>query len=189
MLGTAGNLSARIGGGTRSNEVDCFWITASGLAKGQLEENDFLRIAVESGEVIESGRPDAQPSAETSIHRSIYVRFPDARACLHVHTVEACLATRNVSPAQNHVLLPALEMVKGLGIWDEAPTASLPLFANHGDVRKISEEIEIRFAQQDPLVPALMVRGHGVTVWGRSIQEATNRLECLEFILSYMARC
>ena len=33
-----------------------------------------------------------------------------------------------------------------------------------------------------------MVRGHGATVWVAGLQQAYNRFECLEFILSYLAR-
>ena len=39
-----------------------------------------------------------------------------------------------------------------------------------------------------PPLSALMVRGHGATVWGAGLQQAYNRFECLEFILSYLAR-
>jgi methylthioribulose-1-phosphate dehydratase len=34
---------------------------------------------------------------------------------------------------------------------------------------------------------ALLVRGHGPTVWGASLQEAYNRFETLEFILRYLS--
>ena len=56
------------------------------------------------------------------------------------------------------------------------------------DVAGIAKEIRKRFAKTPPALTALMVRGHGATVWGRTLQEAYNRFECLEFVLSYMAR-
>jgi methylthioribulose-1-phosphate dehydratase len=33
-----------------------------------------------------------------------------------------------------------------------------------------------------------MIRAHGPTVWGRSLQEAYNRFEILDFLLRYLAR-
>jgi len=62
------------------------------------------------------------------------------------------------------------------------------LFENMLDVTKIAQEIRKRFRQSAPAVSALLVRHHGATVWGRSLQEAYNRFECLEFILGYTAR-
>ena len=46
MVGTAGNLSARISDGS-------FWITASGRHKGQLNSGDFVRVAL-NGTVLEA---------------------------------------------------------------------------------------------------------------------------------------
>src|SRR5580658_7726066 len=98
MAGTAGNLSAR-----DCHDIHTFWITASGLPKGQLDERDFLRLAISNGAVVECGRTDAKPSAEASIHQAIYQLFPQVRACLHVHSVEACLVTIGITP-DTHVL-------------------------------------------------------------------------------------
>ncbi len=180
MSGTAGNLSARDDAG--------FWITASGRPKGRLDVTDFLLVDVADGGVIERASVDGKPSAETAIHRVIYQCFPAARACLHVHTVEACLAAARVAEDARVLPLPALEMIKGLGIWEQHPRVSLPLFENTLDVSKIAGAIAARFEREPPEVPALMVRDHGITVWGGSLQEAYNRVECMEFILSYLAR-
>lgn len=179
MAGTAGNLSAR-------EDDGAFWITASGQPKGRLQETDFLLVSIADGAIIEH-TGNAKPSAETAIHRSLYQCFPEARACLHVHSVDACLAAAS-TPATDSLPLPPLEMLKGLGVWDEHPQASLPLFENFLDVTKIAEAITARFQQSPPQVPALMVRGHGITVWGGNLQEAYNRVEVMEFIMSYLAR-
>ncbi len=181
MPGTAGNLSACSTG-------DRFWITASGLPKGRLQEHDFLEVGVQDGRVYQCPRPDMQPSAETAIHRVVYGSFADARACLHVHTVDATLVSALAPPDQNELKLPALEMLKGLGIWDQSPDATLALFDNLADVGAIAYAIGHRFRECPPRVPALLIRGHGVTVWGGSLQQAYDRLECLEFLLSFMAR-
>ena len=179
MAGTSGNLSAREDDGS-------FWITASGKPKGRLQETDFLLVNIADGTIIEH-TGNAKPSAETAIHRALYQCFPDARACLHVHTVDACLAAAS-APAADLLPLPPLEMLKGLGVWEEQPHVALPLFENHLDVSKIAATITTRFKTTPPPVPALMVRNHGVTVWGSNLQEAYNRAEVMEFIMSYLAR-
>ncbi len=181
MLGTAGNLSARA-------DAEHFWITASGRPKGRLDEKDFLLVRVHDGKVIERARPENQPSAETHIHRAVYELFPQAAACLHGHSVSACLVGMRARRTARGLMLPPLEMLKGLGVHDERLRVELPLFENHLDVAHIAHEVRVRLHKTPPAVSALLVRGHGATVWGRSLQEAYNRFECLEFLLDYAAR-
>jgi len=183
MAGTAGNLSAR------SDENDeCFWITNSGLPKGSLDTDDLILIRSSDGEVQQRLRENARPSAESSIHQAIYTLFPAARACFHVHSVDGCIATERNSHNTTWIRLPPLEMLKGLDIWEEAPRVDLSVFDNHLDVPAIAAEIRQRFSEQPPQIPALMIRNHGVTVWGETLQQAYNRVEIVEFIMSYMAR-
>jgi len=179
MYGTAGNLSAKV-------DQDTFLITASGNPKGQLSTSDFVSINTSSGEQITQSTPN-KPSAETSIHQTIYSLYPDANACFHVHSVAACLATQAYSK-ENCLRLPNLEMIKGFDIWEEEPNIELPLFNNDLDIAKISQEIQQRFSQSKPKLDALMIKNHGVTVWGNSIQQTFNRVEILEFIMSFLSR-
>ncbi|MCR4347816.1 MAG: methylthioribulose 1-phosphate dehydratase [Sulfuricaulis sp.] len=181
MAGTAGNLSVREDDGH-------FWITASGKPKGRLEETDFLLVRVKDGEVVERVGPDNKPSAETSIHRAIYSLFPTARACLHGHIVEAAVAADRAKQGAKGLRLPATEMIKGFDIWQQNPKVDLPLFENHLDVTKIARDIETRFKKLKPAVTAMMIRAHGPTVWGASLQEAYNRFEILEYLLRYQAQ-
>jgi methylthioribulose-1-phosphate dehydratase len=176
MVGTAGNLSARCWDGS-------FWITASGKAKGQLDERDFLRLSV-TGEVLEKPESGLKSSAETSIHQAIYDCFPEAQACYHVHSVEANLVSRFTT--EDQVLLPPLEMLKGFGLWLEEPICWLPVFANHLQVPKIAEEMRDRFQETPPGISACLIRDHGVTVWGNSPQIAFHRVELAEYIFRYM---
>ncbi|MFL6650938.1 MAG: methylthioribulose 1-phosphate dehydratase [Sulfurifustaceae bacterium] len=182
MAGTAGNLSARA-------DAEHFWITASGLPKGRLDEHDFLLVRVADGTVAERSRADQRPSAETAIHAVLYALFPDAQACLHGHTVAACLATERLPRKAVGLALPPIEMIKGFDIWEQRPKVELPIFANHLDVARIAGDVEARLRRTAPKVSALLVRDHGPTVWGRSPQEAYNRFEVLDFLLRYLGRC
>lgn len=182
MVGTAGNLSARMPDGS-------FWITASGCNKGELTPSDFVRMTLDTckGEVClapKQPHPDRRPSAETSIHAAIYGLFPDAQACYHVHSIEANLVSRFVTG--DALPLPPLEMLKGLGVWEENPQVAMPVFANHLEVPRIAGEICDRFKATTPKVPALLIRNHGVTVWASSLEGARNYLEVAEYVFRYM---
>ncbi len=180
MSGTAGNLSAR-----QTN--DAMWITASGKSKGNLTANDLLKLKINNGEVIEHNLTMNSPSAETEIHQAIYQSFSTAKACFHIHSIDACLATR-LHADETHLVLPDLEMIKGFEIWEQSPKVLLPVFRNHLDVSQIAADIRRQFSQLQPDITALMIRDHGITVWGNSIEQTYNRVEILEFLLSFLAR-
>ena len=84
--------------------------------------------------------------------------------------------------------LPALEMIKGFDLWERHPRAELALFENHLDVARVARDIRSRFRKSRPRISALLVRDHGPTVWGTSLQQAYNRFEVVDFLLSYLAR-
>lgn len=180
MAGTAGNLSVRAA-------TDSFWITASGCPKGRLDDEDFLRVNVADGAVLQRFDTLAKPSAEAAIHCAIYQLFAGAGACLHVHTVDATLVSLRVDAGAQQVSLPPIEMLKGLDVWEQDPNVALPLFDNLLDVARIAKAIRDRFAEHAPRIPALLIRGHGITVWGESLQQAYNRVEVIEFVLSSLA--
>lgn len=174
MVGTAGNLSARSPDGS-------FWITASGKSKGNLTLEDFVQVHPD-------GRVEAaatlKPSAETAIHQTLYAHFPEAQACYHVHSVEANLVSRFVDAET--LPLPPLEMLKGLGVWQENPDCAIAIFSNHLNVQRIATDIQQRFQTNPPQIPALLIRDHGLTVWASSTESARNFVELLEYIFRYM---
>lgn len=174
MVGTAGNLSARLTDGS-------FWITASGKSKGNLTLDDFVRVDPD-GHI--EPHADLKPSAEIAIHQALYRLFPEAQACYHVHSVEANLVSRFVDSEM--LPLPPLEMLKGLGVWEEKPDCAIVIFSNHLNVKQIATDIEQRFQIQPPQIPALLIRDHGLTVWAPSTESAQNYIELLEYIFRYI---
>jgi methylthioribulose-1-phosphate dehydratase len=175
MAGTAGNLSLRQPDGS-------YWITASGKIRGRRE--DFLRLAP-GGEVLERGRLDARPSAETSLHDTLYRLLPEARACFHIHSIPGNVAAR-LAPGDS-LTLPPLEMLKGFGIREEAPVVPLAIFPNHAHVPRIAEELAARFAIEPPRVPGFLIRDHGLTAWGRDADAALNHVELFEYLFGFLS--
>ncbi|HTG31372.1 MAG TPA: methylthioribulose 1-phosphate dehydratase [Thermoanaerobaculia bacterium] len=177
MMGTAGNLSLRQPDGS-------FWITASGKLKGRLQRKDFLRVAP-GGEVLERGRPEDRPSAETSLHDTIYGLFPEAGACFHIHSIPGNVAARLAEGGA--LCLPPLEMIKGFGIGDEEPAVELAVFPNHAHVPRIAGEMAARFAAAPPQVPGFLIRDHGLTAWGRDADAALNHVELFEYLFGFLS--
>lgn len=176
MLGTAGNLSAKLPDGS-------VWITASGRDKGALTPADFIRVSA-SGEVLQRLAPTDRPSAETSIHTAVYDLFPEVTACLHVHTMAANLVGRFTDG--DRLRLPSLEMLKGLGRWERDPEVDVDLLPNHSHVPDIAEQLRAHLQARPPDVPGFLIRDHGITAWAPTLSEARNRLELFDYLFRFM---
>jgi L-fuculose-phosphate aldolase len=108
VVGSGGNLSARSPG---SDEI---WVTAAGTWLDRLDRPDFVRVGIDSGEVIPadpvSADPDedldpeldvygaedagtrvARPTSELALHLATYRARPDVNAVLHLHPQTAVL--------------------------------------------------------------------------------------------------
>ena len=167
MEGTGGNLSLRSAGR--------ILITPSGANKGRIRGEDILELDGE-GAPLDGG--NRKPSAETAIHRVLYTLFPQAGAVIHVHTPEAILASLRGKAA---LPLPPLEVIKGMGfpLPEEAPP--IPIFDNDPSVDRIARDIENRLRNTPAPLPVLLIRHHGTTVWGNTLDDALRHIELAEF--------
>ena len=166
---TGGNMSVR-------ESADWCWLSESGKDKGSLTVDDFLQVEIATDRA-PSGR---KPSAETGLHTLIYRLYPEANAVLHVHTVNATVLSRiEKSSALN---LQGYEMQKSLsGQSSHLDTVAIALFDNDQDIPALAQRIEA-YARETPLSYGFLLRGHGLTCWGRSVAEARRHLEGLEFL-------
>ena len=166
---TGGNMSVR-------QDADWCWLSESGKDKGSLTTADFLQVSIADNHA-PSGR---KPSAETGLHTLIYRLYPQANAVLHVHTVNATVLSRvEKSPA---LLLNGFEMQKSLsGQTTHLGTVPVAIFDNDQDIDALAERIA-DYAQTHPLRYGFLLRGHGLTCWGRDVAEARRHLEGLEFL-------
>ncbi|MCS6891811.1 MAG: methylthioribulose 1-phosphate dehydratase [Rhodovarius sp.] len=168
---TAGNLSLRLGPGR-------IVITRSGVHKGFLTE-DGLMLVDEAGAPAD---PGLRPSAETGLHCGIYRRFPEAGAVLHGHSVAATVLSRQAGAG---IALAGYELLKAFpGLSTHRAAVQLPIFDNDQDIARLQQRVEALWALQPAPLPGYLIRGHGVYVWGRDMEEALLRLEALEFMLA-----
>ncbi len=190
MLGTSGSLSAR----TSPPEAPLsLLITVSGKDKGMLEPEDLLLVE-DDGEVFDTlGDPRAsseafyagqpRPSGEVLVHREVLERFRMERgarfagAVCHTHSVACTLCTLLVQPGQT-LALPPVEMLKGLGHWEESPL-EIPVVANARDIPHLAALVG---EAARPEVPGVLVAGHGIYAWGPDAMRARRNLETFEFL-------
>lgn len=166
---TSGNLSVRAPEG--------FWVSASGLDKGQLTRDDLLPVDAE-------GRPSGprRPSAETLLHAAIYQRFPAATTILHVHSPSATVLSR-VTPG-DRLVLEGYEIAKAFtGVDTHERPVFVPLVENSQDVATIARAVAPLLDQPD-CAPGYLIRGHGLYTWGAGVDEAMRHLEAFDFLFS-----
>ncbi|WP_336817787.1 MULTISPECIES: methylthioribulose 1-phosphate dehydratase [unclassified Cedecea] len=166
---TGGNMSIR-------QDAEWCWLSESGRDKGSLTSEDFLQVDIATNQA-PSGR---KPSAETGLHTLVYRLFPEANVVLHVHTVNATVLSRiEKGPALN---ISGYEMQKTLtGQQTHLDTVPIAIFDNDQDIDALAKRIE-RHAEQAPLKYGFLLRGHGLTCWGKDVAEARRQLEGLEFL-------
>ncbi|MFF2807993.1 methylthioribulose 1-phosphate dehydratase [Streptomyces sp. NPDC058000] len=172
MPGTSGNISVRSG--------DAVVITASGRSKGTISRHDTVLVEPDKGLPL-LGESE-WPSAETSVHLAVYRQLPPCGAVVHAHapysTALATLAGTDGSIGQ--VTFTDWELAKGLGVVDPR-LVTVPVFANWPEVPRIAEDVTAYLdGSGADAPPALFIDRHGVTTWGRDLEEARNRLECIE---------
>ncbi|WP_280221394.1 S-methyl-5-thioribose-1-phosphate isomerase [Nocardia neocaledoniensis] len=179
MPGTAGNISVRLG--------EEALITASGLSKGELREDDTVRVTVADTTPLPGQH--RKPSAETSIHTAVY-RTRQAGAVVHVHSPFAtALATTAAEPGEavTTLLISGYELLKGFGLADPSAVA-IPVFPNWPQVPRIGADIE-RYLRENPTAPPILfIAGHGITTWGDTLAQARDRAECLEALCELITR-
>jgi methylthioribulose-1-phosphate dehydratase len=178
VLGTSGNFSAVVS--TRPLRLV---ITPSAAHKGRLQPRSFLHLDA-TGRVI--GKPRGKPSAETALHLEI-VRSRAAGAVLHTHSVwSTILSERHVRGGG--LAIAGLEMLKGLeGVTTHQHDEWVPILENDQDMSRLAARLRETLATHSA-AHAVLLAGHGLYTWGRSITEAERHVEILEFLLEVTAR-
>jgi L-fuculose-phosphate aldolase len=159
-VGSAGNLSVRVG--------DLVAITPSGISYDELRPADIAVIALDGTEV------DAAetPSSETPMHLGIYAAT-DAGAVAHTHSPEviALSASRDELPAIHYA-------ITALG----GPVRVAPYvrFGSDGLASAAATALDGR--------RAAILRNHGAITYGRSLAEAYEHAQLLEWLAGVYRR-
>ena len=75
VTGAGGNISARCG--------KVIYLSASGLALDEMEEEDYIGVDIDSGEVVDGNK---KPTSEVILHLACYRVREDIQAIVHTHS-------------------------------------------------------------------------------------------------------
>jgi L-fuculose-phosphate aldolase len=160
-VGTAGNLSVRVGDG--------FLVTPSGLAAGQLRAADMVLVDG-AGTVLEG---DRRPTSELAMHLTVYDADPAAGAVVHTHS-RAATALACVTDG-----LPAIHYT----ITDLGGPIRVAPYATFGTAELAAS---VRAALDGR--SAALLQNHGAVTTGPDLDRAYGRALLLEWLCALYAR-
>ncbi len=169
MACTGGNTSVRL-----ESDPLIIGMSPSGVDKGSLTAESFIRVGSDGKPIA----PDLRkPSDETVLHLAIYQHIPDVGAVCHGHPPHAVALSLTADEA---IGFRGIEMQKAFaGTTTHDCARRLPVIDNSQDMAVLAESTR---RQRDAHVPAVLVRGHGVYAWGRTVAEAGRHLETVEWL-------
>lgn len=157
--GASGHVSARIPG------TDRILIKSKGPDEEAMEfttENDIILINL-AGEVLET-RPGLDPPNETSMHLAVYRARPEVGSVIHTHpdwVVVLTAARKPLRPIFAAYRPPAMRLA----------VAGIPIYPR--SVTIINDELGRHFMETMADNQACLLLGHGMTVAGATVHEAT----------------
>jgi len=169
-LATSSNYSVRV-------DPNTVLITASGLDKGKLTEEDLVLIDLDGNLREETTRG---ASAEAYLHCELYKYNREIGAVLHTHSVFATVLS---SLGNTSLSLEGYEMLKALrGVSTHLHTEYIPIFPNAQNMRILAERV-IPYLEKNRTTHGFLIVGHGLYCWGRDPAEALRHIEAIEFLL------
>ena len=153
-VSAGGNMSMRI------NESEVI-ITPSGRNKGLLNPEDMVKLSLD-GEVLAGGKP----SIEHRFHLALYRNNPETGAVVHCHPLH-CVALAVKGEGMKCNITP-----EGVLLLGQVPMVDYFTPGSEDLVEAVAAAGDAR---------AMLMARHGALTQGRTIEEAYNRMEELEF--------
>lgn len=170
------------GGGISIREGDRIYMAPSGVQKERLKPQDIFVVDLE-GRILEAPAEGLELSQCAPLFLHAY-RLRNAGAVLHSHSLNAVLATVLFDSVFR---ITNMEMQKGLEGYGAFDTVEVPIIENTAQECDLAEELA-RAIEQNPKTHAVLVRRHGVYVWGKNWQHAKTQAECYDYLFAAAVR-
>jgi methylthioribulose-1-phosphate dehydratase len=159
------------------------YMAPSGVQKERLREED-LYVLDDSGKVLRGPNdPALRPSACQPLFMNAF-RLRDAGAVIHSHAMPAMLVTLLYREAFE---CTQLEMIKGISGHGYHDRVIVPIIENTAHECDLAESMAEAIANH-PRSHAVLVRRHGVYIWGRDWVEAKTHAECYHYLFEAAVR-
>jgi methylthioribulose-1-phosphate dehydratase len=175
VSGTGGGLSIRDGGR--------IYMAPSGVQKERLRAEDLFELD-DAGQVL---RSPASAGLRLSACAPLFMnafRLRNAGAVLHSHSMNAMLATLLFETEFRCTHLEMMKGIEGTGYHDELV---VPIIDNTAHECDLADSMAAAI-EAYPRSNAVLVRRHGVYVWGKSWEAAKTQAECYDYLFEAAVR-
>jgi methylthioribulose-1-phosphate dehydratase len=165
------------GGGICIRTSEGVIVAPSGVQKERMRPEQMFTISLD-GEVL--ARPD-DPSLRPSECSSLFlkaIRLRGAGAVIHSHSVHAVMATLLFQTEFSISHLEMIKGIKGMGYHDRLVVPIIDNTARECDLAGALEAAILAY----PATQAVLVRRHGVYVWGDDWVSAKTQAECYDYL-------
>jgi methylthioribulose-1-phosphate dehydratase len=165
------------GGGICIRENDRVLIAPSGVQKERMTPDQIFTFSIH-GTLLDRPRdPELRPSECTALFMAA-IRHRDAGAVIHSHSINAMLASLLF---ESEFVISELEMIKGIEGMSYHDRLVVPIIDNTARECDLAESLEAAIVAY-PKTFAVLVRRHGVYVWGRDWVRAKTHAECYDYL-------
>lgn len=165
---SGGNLSIR------ASSHSCF--ISNSQESTEFSPQDLSQVSWQDGDL----HCPALAAADTALHVAFYQLFPQCKAVLHSHSVSSTVFSR-VIRADGYPISGYAAQCAVAGGDDPTQALQLVILTPQQQVPQLAAALRQRAAE---LQTAVLVRGHGLYVWGDSVEQAKRHLESWEFLLA-----
>ncbi|XP_072171714.1 methylthioribulose-1-phosphate dehydratase-like isoform X2 [Diadema setosum] len=177
VTGTGGGISIKHG-----NDI---YIAPSGVQKERVQSEDLFVTNIEGQDIsLPPPTKKLKKSQCTPLFMSCYT-LRGAGACIHTHSKHAVLVT--LLSKGKEFRITHQEMIKGIkkektgGYYRYDEELVVPIVENTPFERDLKGSLE-KAMEEYPDTCAVLVRRHGVYVWGETWQKAKTMCECYDYL-------
>jgi methylthioribulose-1-phosphate dehydratase len=170
------------GGGISIKENGLIYMAPSGVQKERLEPGDIFVLDGDGGVVEEPGRGAKLSQCAPLFMHAFKLR--GAGAVLHSHSLHAMAATLLFD---RQFRVQNMEMQKGIEGYGAFDVLEVPIIENTAQERDLAGSLA-EAIRDHPKSQAVLVRNHGVYVWGRDWKQAKTQAECYDYLFQAVCR-
>jgi methylthioribulose-1-phosphate dehydratase len=175
VSGTGGGISIRQGGKV--------YLAPSGVQKERIAEEDLYELDVDENVLCKPANPSLTPSACQPLFFNAF-RLRDAGAVIHSHALDAMLVTLLYREQFECTQLEMMKGIAGHGYYDKLV---VPIIDNTAQERDLAESMASAI-ESHPSSHAVLVRRHGVYIWGKDWVQAKTHAECYHYLFGAAVR-
>ncbi|ORX58750.1 methylthioribulose-1-phosphate dehydratase, partial [Hesseltinella vesiculosa] len=171
------------GGGISIRQEEQVYIAPSGVQKERIKPEDLFVLALKDRSLLRQPA-SYKPSACTPLFYNAYT-MRSAGACIHTHSQNAVMATL-LFPGDTFEISHQ-EMIKGIRRGSTKTNLRyfdklvVPIVENTPEEEDLTDRMAAAM-EKYPETNAVLVRRHGVYVWGESWEKAKTMTECYDYL-------